>query len=258
MSCRLTILGSGSSGNCSYLETDTTRLLIDAGLSGKQIEERLASIGKSADHLHAILVTHEHSDHIQGLKVLSSKYRIPIYANSSTRTAILEGAWDSYSGKGNIANWRLFKAGQHFVAGDFDIEPFSIPHDASDPVGFLIHYRDRRIVFLTDLGYVTQLALEKARQADTLILETNHDEKLLQNDLHRPWSVKQRISSRHGHLSNDSAATALAEIMSDRLHHVYLSHLSQESNRPELADGPIEKKLKEIGALHVRITLTSQ
>ncbi len=269
MSCRLTILGSGSSGNCAYLETDTTRILVDAGLSGKQIEERLAAIGKSPANLHAILITHEHSDHVQGLRVFSNRYRIPVYANRPTRAAVLEGFSSSGSpagarprgnggSKATAFDWHVFETGQRFAAGDFDIEPFSIPHDASDPVGFVIHSGDRSITFLTDLGHMTHLTMEKARQADTLILETNHDEKLLQSNPNRPWSLKQRISGRHGHLSNEAAATALVEIMSDRLRHVYLSHLSQDCNRPELAEETVRKKLSEIGASHLRITVTSQ
>jgi len=259
MSCRLTILGSGSSGNCAYLETDTTRILVDAGLSGRQIEERLAAIGKSPANLHAIFITHEHGDHVQGLRVFSNRYRIPVYANRPTRAAVLEGFSSSGSGgRATAFDWRVFETGQRFAAGDFDIEPFSIPHDASDPVGFVIHSGDRSITFLTDLGHMTHLTMEKARQADTLILETNHDEKLLQSNPNRPWALKQRISGRHGHLSNEAAATALAEIMSDRLRHVYLSHLSQDCNRPELAESAIQNKLKELGASHVRITVTSQ
>jgi len=299
MSCRLTILGSGSSGNCAYLESDSTRLLVDAGLSARQIVDRLAGIGKTPADLHAILVTHEHADHVQGLSVLARKFHIPIYANRLTREAILEN-WRAASGKeeerklkslspprgsgdelGNeiekganhktrgarragsdksakeeALKWRIFESGQRFATGDFDIEPFSIPHDASDPVGFLLHHANRCIAFLTDLGHMNHLTLDKARQSHILLLETNHDIKLLQDDPRRPWAVKQRIGGRHGHLSNETAATALAEIMSDRLEHIYLAHLSQDCNRPELAEATVRKKLGEMGASHVRLTVT--
>ncbi len=260
MSCRLTILASGSSGNCACIETDTTRLLVDAGLSGKQIEERLTSIRLNIEDFNGILVTHEHSDHVQGLRVMASRYRIPIFANRATREAVLATAElqsPTAAGKAGALDWRLFESGQRFAVGDFDVEPFTIPHDAADPVGFLIHHGDRHVVFLTDLGHTTHLALDRAKQADTLILETNHDLKLLQDDPHRPWSVKQRIGGRHGHLSNEAAAAALAEIMSDQLKHVYLSHLSQDCNRPQLAEATIRKKLKELGATHVRVTVAS-
>ncbi len=314
MSCRLTILGSGSSGNCAYLESDTTRLLVDAGLSARQIVDRLASIGKTPADLQAILVTHEHADHVQGLSVLARKFHVPIYANRLTREAILENWRAAYgkdegrklvrpsflpavalakevseggmkslppselgdenekdaapktrgarrvgsdkSAKEEALKWRIFESGQCFPTGDFDIEPFSIPHDASDPMGFLIHHAGRSIAFLTDLGHMNHLTLEKARKSHILLLETNHDTKLLQDDPRRPWAVKQRIAGRHGHLSNESAATALAAIMSDRLEHVYLAHLSQDCNRPELAEGTIRKKLGEMGASHVRLTVT--
>jgi phosphoribosyl 1,2-cyclic phosphodiesterase len=257
MPCRLTILASGSAGNCAYLETDTTRILVDAGLSARQIEERLASIGKSPSNLHAILITHEHSDHIQGLRVLGTRYRVPIYSNRMTREAILE-TFASSGAKAASLEWRIFENGQRFAAGDFDVEPFTIPHDAADPIGFLFHHGNRTVGFLTDLGHVNQFILSKARQANTLILETNYDAKLLHDHPHRPWSLKQRISGRHGHLSNDEAASALGEIMNDRLEHIYLSHLSDECNRPEIAEKTIQTKLKTLGAAHVRVTVTSQ
>ncbi len=256
MSCRLTILASGSSGNCAFLETETTRLLVDAGLSGRQIEERLGSIGKSPADLHGILVTHEHSDHIQGIRVLAGRYQIPVYANRGTKAAILDTITTSSPQRAQSIPWKIFEAGQAFPAGDFDVEPFSIPHDAADPVGFLLHHGGRCIAFLTDLGHVTQLVLEKAKQADTLVLETNHDMKLLQNDPYRPWSVKQRISGRHGHLSNEAAAKALSDIMTDRIRHVYLSHLSRDCNSPALAENTIRKTLQKIGATSVHVTVT--
>jgi phosphoribosyl 1,2-cyclic phosphodiesterase len=256
MACCLTILGSGSTGNAAHIETENTRLLIDAGLSARQIEERLASSGKDVASLHAILVTHEHSDHVQGLRVLSSRYRIPIYSNKLTREAVLENCASQAGGARFLSEWKLFETGRRFNAGDFEVEPFSIPHDATDPVGFLFHAGNRSICFLTDLGHATSLALEKARRANVLVLETNYDVKMLQNDPHRPWSLKQRISGRHGHLSNDEAAGVLQSIMSDRLEHVFLSHLSQECNLPTIASSVISAKLAELGASHVNMTVT--
>lgn len=258
MPCRLTILASGSGGNCAYLESETTRILVDAGLSARQIEERLSSIGKTAANLHAILLTHEHADHIQGLRVLSSRFRIPIYSNRMTREAVLDIFNSMPAQKTGSLEWRVFENGQRFVAGDFDIEPFTIPHDATDPVGFLLHHGTHSICFMTDLGHVNQMILSKAKQATTLLLETNYDVRLLQDHPQRPWSLKQRIAGRHGHLSNDDAAAALGVIMSDRLRHVYCSHISQDCNRPEIAERTIQGKLKALGASHVRVTVTSQ
>ncbi len=189
------------------------------------------------------------------MRVLATRYRIPIYTNRSTRAAILETFGSDAPQRAQAITWRVFEPGQSFVAGDFDIEPFSIPHDASDPVGFLFHHGGRCIAFLTDLGHVTQLVLEKAKRADTLILETNHDVELLQKDPYRPWSVKQRIGGRHGHLSNETAAQALSQILTDRLRHIYLSHLSQDCNSPALAETTIRKKLQEMGATSIQITV---
>src|SRR4026208_1945489 len=179
---RMTILGSGSSGNCTYLETDETRLLIDAGFSGKQIRQRLLTIGRAPEDLHGILITHEHSDHISGLVVLAAKLRIPVYCNRLTREAI-EAIIES-----PIA-FRTFETGSRFAVNDVEVETFSVPHDAYDPVGFLIHTHAGRIGFLTDLGYAPKLIVQRVRTANVLLLEANHDLKLLQDDPHRPWSV---------------------------------------------------------------------
>lgn len=250
MAVELTILGSGSAGNCAYLETPEVRLLIDAGFSARQIRKRLAEIGRGPEGLSGILVTHEHSDHINGLAVLCSKLHIPIYCNRDTKSAVeqaLETRFDC----------RIFATGDSFEIGDVQVDTFSIPHDAVDPVGFLIRTGEGNIGFLTDLGHATKLALQRVSPANVLILETNHDLKMLQESS-RPWSLKQRIAGRHGHLSNGDAANALEEIMSSHLRHVYLGHLSRECNLPELAQSVIDTRLGEMGATHVRTELTSQ
>jgi phosphoribosyl 1,2-cyclic phosphodiesterase len=247
---QLTILGSGSSGNCAYLETDETRILIDAGFSVRQIRQRLATIGRAPEGLSGILVTHEHTDHINGLVGLSSKLNIPLYCNRMTKEAIelqLDARFDC----------RIFSTGASFEVGDIGVDTFSIPHDASDPVGFLLQTATARIGFLTDLGHATKLVLERIRSANVLVLESNHDFKLLQESS-RPWSLKQRIAGRHGHLSNTDAADAAEKIMSAELRHVYLGHLSRECNRPEIAQQVMCERLKKIGANHVRVELTSQ
>jgi phosphoribosyl 1,2-cyclic phosphodiesterase len=251
VSLQLSILGSGSSGNCAYLESDDTRLLIDAGLSGRQIRQRLLSVGRTPEKLNGILITHEHTDHTAALGVLAAKLEIPIYCNRMTKEAILtqtEARLD----------FRLFETGASFELGNLMVDTFAVPHDASDPVGFLIHTRMRKVGIVTDLGHVTKLIIERVRQANILLLETNHDLKLLQEDTRRPWPVKQRIASRHGHLSNVAAAHLAEQIVSEHLHHVYLTHLSLDCNRPELAYEAVSQTLQNVGARHVHVELTYQ
>lgn len=250
MEAALTILGSGSGGNCAYLETPGVKLLIDAGFSGKQIVARLASIGRTLDDVDAVLLTHEHNDHIQGLPVLCKRYQIPVFANRLTAEAVTEEM-------PGLNCWKIFQTGQAFTLGDVTIENFSVPHDAHDPVGFLLRHESANIGFLTDLGHATKLVIERVRPANVLVLETNHDMKLLQDDA-RPWSVKQRITSRHGHLSNDAAAEAAVEIVHDGLRHLYLGHLSRDCNRPELAHRAVTTALHARGATHVKVETTSQ
>jgi len=249
---QFTILGSGSGGNCAYLETGETRLLIDAGFSGRQVRERLASIGRTPENLNGILLTHEHSDHIQGLTGLCSKLKIPIYCNRLTREAV------ELQLQMKLEMCHLFTTGSSFDIGDVRIDTFSVPHDAYDPVGFMLHATGHKIGFLTDLGHATRLVCERVRASNVLVLETNHDLKMLQDDPRRPWSLKQRISSRHGHLSNEAAAEALQTIVHADLRHVYLGHLSRDCNRPELARDVIGKKMQAVGAGHLAIHSTSQ
>ena len=251
MAVRLTILGSGSAGNCAYVETDETRILVDAGFSLRQIRQRLAGIGRAPENLTGILVTHEHSDHIQGLVALGGKLRIPIYCNRPTREGI---EFQLHT----RLECRLFATGATFEIGDVLVETFSIPHDAQDPVGYLLRANGVNIGFLTDLGHVTQLVLNRIRPANVLLLEANHDVKMLQDCPRRPWSLKQRILGRHGHLSNDAAADTAEQIMSAELRRLYLGHLSRECNRPELAQRVVAERLEKIGAGHVHLELTSQ
>jgi phosphoribosyl 1,2-cyclic phosphodiesterase len=248
---RLTILGSGSGGNCTFLETDEVRILIDAGFSARQIRQRLASIGRTPENLTGILITHEHSDHIQGLAALSDKLRLPIYCNRATKDAI------EYQLQMRL-ECRLFTTGGGFEIGDISVETFMVPHDAQDPVGFLIRTAGGNIGFLTDLGHTNKLVIERVRPANVLVLEANHDVKMLQESPHRPWSLKQRILGRHGHLSNEAAADAAEQVMSAHLRHLYLGHLSRECNKPEIARNVMERRLAKIGATHVHLETTSQ
>ena len=251
MPVRLTILGSGSGGNCAYVETDETRVLIDAGFSLRQLRQRLATIGRGPENLSGILVTHEHSDHVQGLGALNEKLHIPIYCNRPTHEAV------EYQLQARLP-CRLFETGASFEVGDIMVETFTVPHDAQDPVGFLLRTSAGNIGFLTDLGHTTRLVLQRVRPAHVLVLEANHDVKMLQECPRRPWSLKQRILGRHGHLSNEAAADATEQIMSADLRYLYLGHLSRECNRPELAHRVVNDRLQKIGATHVRLELTYQ
>jgi phosphoribosyl 1,2-cyclic phosphodiesterase len=247
----LTILGSGSSGNCAYLETDSARLLIDAGLSGRQIRQRMATVGRAPETLTGILITHEHSDHIAGLVGLAARLDVPIYCNRLTKEAIEAQLHIQI-------NARIFTTGGSFELADVTVDTFAISHDACDPVGFLVRTVAGNLGFLTDLGHATKLVIERIRAANVLLLEANHDVKMLQDDPRRPWSLKQRILSRHGHLSNDDAADVVEQILSGSLRRLYLGHLSRECNRPELAHRAVAGRLERLGGTHVCVESTSQ
>jgi phosphoribosyl 1,2-cyclic phosphodiesterase len=269
VSVKFTILGSGSSGNCAYVETENCRVLIDAGFSPRQIRQRLAGIGRAPENLTAILITHEHSDHIAGLLGIADKFHIPVYCNSGTQDAAIWAFKTKWSKKTSLAlenagtfktkiDWRLFQTGDRFELNDLLVETFSIPHDAQDPVGFILRTTAGNIGFATDLGHVTKLVLERIRAANVLVLESNHDVKMLQECPRRSWALKQRILGRHGHLSNATAAETAAQIMSADLKHLYLAHLSRECNKPELAQHVMAEQLHHIGATHVRLQLAAQ
>jgi phosphoribosyl 1,2-cyclic phosphodiesterase len=246
VAAHLTILGSGSEGNCAYLETGTTRLLVDAGLSGRQIRKRLASIARAPETLDGILITHEHSDHISGLVGLAAKMKVPVYCNRFTSEAIERQLQMRIEA-------RIFSTGDSFVIGDVSVDTFPVPHDACDPVGFLVRTEAGNIGFLTDLGHPTKLVVERLRAASVVLLEANHDVKMLQENPHRPWSLKQRILSRHGHLSNEGAADVAEQILSPILRQLYLGHLSRDCNNPKLAYQVVAGRLERAGGAHVGI-----
>jgi phosphoribosyl 1,2-cyclic phosphodiesterase len=266
---KLTILGSGSAGNCAYIETAEVRILVDAGFSPRQIRQRLAGIGRTPENLNAILITHEHTDHIAGLLGIADRFQIPVYCNRGTQDAAIWAFKTKWSKKANLAfenadtfnskiDWRLFQTGDHFELNDVLVETFTVPHDAQDPVGFMIRTSAGNIGFVTDLGHTTKLVLERIRAANVLVLESNHDVKMLQDCPRRSWPLKQRILGRHGHLSNEAAAETAAQIMSADLKHLYLAHLSRECNKPELAQHVMAEQLHHIGATHVRLQLAAQ
>ncbi|MBA4136569.1 MAG: MBL fold metallo-hydrolase [Opitutus sp.] len=241
MPVRFRILGSGSAGNAALLQTDDTRVLVDAGFSARRLQEMLAAAGESLERIDAIFLTHEHGDHAAGVSGLAKHPGIRVFANNSTAQAVQRGL------KHRVA-WQIFETGATFRFRDLEVSSFSVPHDAQDPVGFLIaHGHDdllsprRTLAWLTDLGHAPAHIRERLRDADVIVVEANYCPQLLEADTKRPWSVKQRINGRHGHLSNDAARELLESISSPRLRHVFFAHLSRDCNTPaavEAACGP--------------------
>ena len=247
------MLGSGSAGNSALLATNHCKILVDGGLSARQIVVRLEQCGVRPEQLDGVLLTHEHGDHVCGLEVFCRKFQVPLYANSLTAEAVRYDSWlDGHR------NWRIFRTGSEFSICDIAVQTFPVPHDAVDPVGFVFEAGSSRLGFITDLGYPTKLLVERLRQVHTLVIETNHDEKLLQNDKHRPWPVKQRIQSRHGHLSNTAAANAIEELLPGKIERVVLGHLSRDCNTPDLALAAVRAALEKCGKSEMEVFCASQ
>ncbi len=230
------VLGSGSAGNSTLVRGGGACVLVDAGLSAKQMECRLMASGVDPSSIDGVLLTHEHSDHTGGLKVFLKRWKIPLYCNALTARAL-----KCPEIPGGV---RLFETGSRFSIKDLQIRSFTVPHDASDPVGFRIEEEKSGFGVLTDLGYATRLVVEALREIHGLLVETNYDDALLQSDTKRPWSVKQRIASRHGHLSNADAAELVSKLEAPALETVILCHLSRDCNTPDLAVGAVGGKLQ--------------
>lgn len=272
----MTVLASGSKGNATVIAAGQTRLLVDAGLSCRELLRRLAAAGEDAESLDAILITHEHVDHVAGLAVLARRLRIPVlltepthraWARSLTpKTTMSYAKWlelrqqEKASEEGAVLTMaavaeeeaveeptakadptalpsvEYFRAGHRFCIGEIDVDPFTIPHDAADPCGFVFHARSEsiRMAIATDLGYVSPNVKQALREVDVLLLESNHDLEMLKDGPY-PWSVKQRVLSRVGHLSNTAAAEFLERDYDGGAHTIVLGHLSEQNNLPELA-----------------------
>ncbi len=235
---RVCLLASGSRGNSALIEADGCRLLIDAGLSGKETVRRLATIGLTGEDLHGILVTHEHHDHVGGIGPLARRFNLPVHIDRKTHAALPK--------LGEIADLKHFIAGENFSFRNLSISSFSTTHDAVNPVGFTILSSEGKIGFATDLGMPTRLVAERLKDCRVLVLEANHDEQMLQNGPY-PWSLKQRIRSRHGHLSNSEARLLLEEICWPGLDVVFFAHLSEENNCPDLAGQFFRQTLEQLG-----------
>ena len=247
------MLGSGSAGNSALISTGHCNILVDGGLSARQLTLRLEQCAVAPEQLDGVLLTHEHGDHICGLEVLCRKFRVPIYANASTAEAVrCDSPLDEHR------NWRIFRTGAEFSICDIAVQTFPVPHDAVDPVGFLFHTGTRALGFITDLGYATKMLVERLREAHTIVIETNHDEKMLQADPYRPWPVKQRIMSRHGHLSNNAAADVISELLPGKVERVVLGHLSRDCNTPDLACAAVRTMCDKAGRNEVELYCASQ
>ncbi len=220
---------SGSSGNSLFLQAGNTRLLIDAGLSAKSIVSALDLLDVCPADLDGILITHEHSDHIRGAGAMSRKFNLPVYAS--------EGTWQAMAAKlGDVAskNQRIFTANEDFYVRDIGVMPFSIPHDAADPVGFSLMYQGRKVSTATDLGHIQPQWMRAVAGSDILLLESNHDLRMLEAGRY-PQYLKSRIRGRKGHLSNDDCGKALCALAASGVRTCILGHLSEENNLPELA-----------------------
>ncbi|WP_274365025.1 MBL fold metallo-hydrolase [Paenibacillus thermotolerans] len=241
MGIRFTVLSSGSTGNATLVEYGDRKILLDAGLSMKRIEQLLAEKGVSGDQLSCMFVTHEHSDHIKGIGALARKYALPVYANAKTWNEL-----DRLCGDVAMEQRMIFKTGDEIMIGDLRVESFPISHDAAEPVAYNFHAEGFKLSVATDLGYMSPVVKEKIRDSDVLVLESNHDIQMLRVGKY-PWNIKRRILGDLGHLSNDAAGEALCELLSPRTKRVYLAHLSRDHNQMDLAKLTVNNILAESG-----------
>ncbi len=248
---RFSVLGSGSAGNSTIMECGSTRILIDAGLSAKQLCLRLASLGIAPESLSAILLTHEHGDHVRGLRNFLKKHPVPIYTTRDTAHVVRE------QGMGD-ATWKIFEAGQTFSIDHLTIESFSIQHDAVDPVAFVFGNGLNRFGHVSDAGQVTTSMIARLRSLCALFIEANYDDQLLADDTKRPWAIKQRISSRHGHLSNLQVGELLTEIAHPEMSRIVFGHLSSDCNCPRKVTSLFTETLRNLGHPHIALSCASQ
>lgn len=233
-------LASGSKGNCIYVGTNQTKILIDAGISARALEKRLNEINVDLTDIDAILITHEHMDHILGLKMLALKMGIPILANHETAKGIVQTLG------GECPKFKIFSTGESFEFADIEVHPFSIPHDTLDPVGFTMRIDNLKIGFCADIGFATSLVQHQLSHCDYLYLEANHQISMVHASS-RPMIYKQRVLSKSGHLSNGESGNLLVNVYSPKLKHVHLAHLSSECNSPEVALTTIREILQKNG-----------
>ena len=244
MAVSVTVLASGSNGNCTLVCGGGTRLLVDAGLSCRELLRRLALCGESASRIDAILITHEHSDHVGGLRVLAKRLKVPVYMTADTHDAYRRYARDSAGNRIRLERLEKFRAGCAFQIGDVTVMPFTIPHDAIDPVGLTFCSEGIKVGVCTDLGYMPASVRHHIRGCQVLMIESNHDLEMLRGGPY-PWAVKQRVMSRVGHLSNDALADFLTTDYDGGAEFLILAHLSEQNNHPEIARMTAERALGE-------------
>lgn len=228
---RLCSIASGSSGNCIYVGSDATHLLIDVGISGKKTELGLNSLQVTGSDIDGILITHEHADHINGLGVLARKYGIPVYATAGTIEAMKN---NRAIGNVDESLFHEVNADEKFTIKDLVVDPMRISHDAAEPVAYRVRYEKQKVAVITDLGYYDDYTVESLKNVDALLIEANHDVNMLQVG-HYPYYLKQRILGNRGHLSNENSGRLLSRLLHDNIKGILLGHLSQENNLPELA-----------------------
>ncbi len=243
---RICILGSGSSGNSTLIVAGETRVLIDCGLSARETVKRIQAVGEDPTRIDAIVITHEHGDHARGLGMLSKTLKIPVYVSSATLEACNLADKAKFVRRGEALT-----PSQDFEVGAFRFSPFTVPHDAADPMAFTVEANGVKMGIAVDLGYINQLAAERFRGCDLLIIEANYETEMLRACTYYPWSLKQRIMGRHGHTSNDEMARFLSEDFDGKAEHIILAHLSQNTNHPDVA------RLAAIQALQDRAPLFS-
>ncbi|PEL09307.1 MBL fold metallo-hydrolase [Bacillus sp. AFS017336] len=241
MSLHFSVLASGSTGNALYVGTEKTKLLVDTGLSGKAMESLFNEINKDIKEVSGILVTHEHSDHIKGLGVLARRYQVPIYANEKTWKAM-----NHLIGEIPTEQKFIFNMETTIQFGDIEVESFGVSHDAAEPMFYVFHHNGKKFVTITDTGYVSDRMKGIISNADMYIFESNHDVEMLRMGKY-PWSIKRRILSDVGHVSNEDAALAMADVIGDKTKRIYLAHLSQDNNMKELAKMSVTQTLEGKG-----------
>lgn len=241
MSLQLSVLASGSTGNAIYVEAEGQSFLIDAGLSGKQMEGLFQQIDRKIANLSAIFVTHEHSDHIKGIGVLARKYQVPVYANEKTWKAM-----DPLIGEVSLEQKFIFPMETVKSFGSVDVESFGVSHDAVEPMFYVFHHSGKKLVLITDTGYVSDRMKRIIENADAYVFESNHDVQMLRMGRY-PWNIKRRILSDVGHVSNEDAALAMSEVIGDQTKRIYLAHLSLDNNMKELARMSVTQTLESTG-----------
>jgi phosphoribosyl 1,2-cyclic phosphodiesterase len=258
MCVSVSVLASGSRGNCALVATSATRILVDAGLSGRETFKRLKLLGERVEDISAILITHEHSDHVTGLQRLATKLKVPVFITAPTHHAWNRAVRDANGAIPELPKSEHFSSGRGFRVGDIEVMPFTIPHDAIDPVGFTFRAEGVKVGIATDLGYIPANVKDHLRGCSVLVIESNHDVELLRSGPY-PWSVKQRIMSRDGHLSNEALAEFFSNDYDGGAEYLVLAHISEQNNHLERARMSAEQALVgRRGLWHKPVRLATQ